>query len=149
MSVSPSVSTYTTNLRSTTPIPTDNRQIRISGRLLRICDTVYIPELRYNGTIINIVGRFVIFLPHDYGPSISRLPRNLKTGNGISTHQRRWLDRISVAYHDKTWLLQGTVPARHRGKSFVFSFYIKKSLTSPSFVALGRRPVFSLLCFNR
>ena len=119
MTVSPSISTNTPNLRSATPIPINNRRIRISGRLLGICDTVYIPELEYNGTIIDIVGRFVVVLPHDYGHSIRRLPRNLETGNGISSHQRHWLDRINVAYHDNTLLLQGTFPNRQRGKCFI------------------------------
>ena len=108
-----SISTNTLNLRSATPIPIDNRRIRISGCLLGICDTLYIPELRYNGTIIDILGRFVIVLPDDYGTSIHRLPQKLETGNSIASHQSCWYDRISAPYHDNTLLLQGTFPARH------------------------------------
>ena len=106
----------TSYLRSSTPIPIDNRRIRISGRLLGICDTVFIPELGYNGTIFDIIGRFIVVLPHDYGISIRRLARNLKSGKGITSHQRRWFDRINVAYDDDTLLLEGTFPNWRRGK---------------------------------
>ena len=108
------------HLRSATPIPNILRRIRISGRLLAVCDTVLIPELGYNGTILDIDSRFVTVLPHDYGPSIRRLPHKLKGAKGISSHQRRWLDRVNVAYNDDTLLLQGTFPSRAQGNSFVF-----------------------------
>ena len=115
----------TSHLRCSTSIPFDNRRIRISGRLLSICDTVFIPELGYNGTILDIKGRYIVILPHDYGVSIRRLARNLRSGEGISSHQRRWFDRINVAYHDNILLLEGTFPNRNRGKKKLFySFYI-------------------------
>ena len=72
--------------------------------------------LGYNGTILDIKGRFVVVLPHDYGPSIRRLPRNLRYGRGISTHIRRWFDRIDAAYNDDTALAQGTFPNLKKGK---------------------------------
>ena len=106
----------TSHLRSSTPIPVDSRRIRVSGRLLCICDTVFIPELGYNGTILDIVGRFVVVLPHDYGPSIRRLPRKLEYGRGISSHIRRWFDRINVAFNDDTILSKGTFPNQTKGK---------------------------------
>ena len=106
----------TSYLRCSTAIPIGIRRIRISGRLLGICDTVYIPDLGYNGTILDIKGRYIVVLPHDYGISIRQLARNLKSGNGISTHICRFFDRINVAYTEETLLLQGTYPNRNRGK---------------------------------
>ena len=47
----------------------------------------FVHELGYNGTILDIQGRYIVVLPHYYGTSIRRLPRKLKTGKGISTHQ--------------------------------------------------------------
>ena len=126
MSVVGPNSSNTSCLRSATPISNIVRQIRISGRLLSICDTVLIPELGYNGTIIDILGRFVIVLPHDYGTSIRRLPRNLKKGKGISSHQRHRLDRINVTYNEDALLNQGTFPSHDRGKSII-DFIISQS----------------------
>ena len=114
MTIAPSIGTIVSDLCSATPLSRDNRRKRISGRLLGICDTVFIPEYNYNGTIIDIVGRYVIVLPHDYGPSIRRLPQSLRYGKGISCHQRFWLDRINVAYHDHILIVGGTFPARGR-----------------------------------
>lgn len=103
-------------LRSATPIPDDNQRIRISGRLLSVCDTVFIPYLGYNGTITRISSGIVTVQPYDYGPLIRDNPNQFQKGKGISTHQRRWLDRKNIAYHDDTILFQGTFPARRRGK---------------------------------
>ena len=115
-------------LRSATPIPHDNQRIRISGRLLSVCDTVYIPYLGYNGTITGIRGRIVTVQPHDYGLLIRDTPHNFERGKGISTHQCRWLDRNNIAYHDDTLHFQGTFPARRRGKvmnKIVFTTFFK------------------------
>ena len=119
-------------LRSATPIPYDNQRIRISGRLVSVCDTVFIPHLGYNGTITGIRGRIVTVQPHDYGPLIRDTPHNFQKGKVISTHQRRWLDRKGIAYHDDTILFQGTFPARRRGKD------IKKKNITTFFTILTR-----------
>ena len=114
MTIAPSIGTIVSNLRYATPPSRDNQRKRISGRLLGICDTVFIPEYNYNGTIIDIIGHFVIVLPHDYGPSIRRLPQSLQYGKDISCHQRFWLDQINVAYHNHILIVGGTFPARGR-----------------------------------
>ena len=142
------LSIYSSLLRSSTPLPADSRRVRISSRLFCICDNIFIPDLGYNGTILDIKGRFVIVLPHDYGPSIRRLPRNLRYGIGISTHIRRWFNQIDVAYNDNTILLQGTFPNLRKGKyninEICFNLLFWLDLNSPTSLLLniGRRPVF-------
>ena len=55
------------NTQYETEFPLDSWRIRIPGRLLGICDTVFIPEFGYNGTILDIKGRFIVVLPHNLG----------------------------------------------------------------------------------
>ena len=100
MTIAPSIASIITDLRSVTPLPLDNRRKPISGCLLGISGTVFLLEYNYNGTIIDFVGRSVIVLPNYYGPAIHRLPRIIRAGQGISCHQRWWLDIIHVGYHD-------------------------------------------------
>ena len=131
-----------------TEIPFDSRRTRISGRLVGVCDTVFIPELGYNGTIIDIKGRYIVVLPHDYGTSFRRLPSKLRVGIGISSHQRRWLDRINVAFVDNCVLSKGTYPKRGNQlfRSVFHSFLMKQNLTNAhAHTSSGRRPVHSLL----
>ena len=91
-----------------TEIPFDSCWIRISGHLLGLCNTIFIPELGYNGTIIDIKGQYIIVLPHDYGTPFRCLPSKLITGRGISSH--RWLDQINMAFVDTCIYLKGTYP---------------------------------------
>ena len=72
---------------------------RIGGRLHSIGDTVFIPYLGYNGTILRFSGRnYVAVIPHDKGQPVLYLCSQLEKGSGINTSIRIWLkgNRIQV-----------------------------------------------------
>ena len=95
--------------------PTNNCRVRIEGRLHGIGDTVFIPHLGYNGTILDFVGRrHLIIIPHDYGYTIRILPSKLKQGFGINCHQLIHLDELEIYYFNHLLLDTGTTTHRHR-----------------------------------
>ena len=102
------------DLDSNVPPPLDFRRRRINGRLHSIGDTVFIPSLQYNGTIIDFRGRRILVLPHDYGyPDLFCLS-SLLPGSGINCHQRVRLEELGYYYFDHLLLDTGTYPASHR-----------------------------------
>ena len=104
-----------TDLDSHSNPPTNNRRVRIDGRLHTIGDTVFIPHLGYNGTILDFVGRRqLIIKPHDYGYTIHILPNKLKVGVGINCHQRMHLDNLDIYYYDPLLIDTGTTVHPHR-----------------------------------
>jgi len=66
--------------------------LRIDGRLRSVGDTVFIPVLGYNGTILNLHKRqldgveviSILTLPHDYGEPITYSPFDLRAGVGLN-----------------------------------------------------------------
>ena len=71
-------------------------RLRIDGRLHTAGDTVFIPALGYNGTILNLYKReqdgveecLIWTLPHDYGTPVNYSPFDLRAGVCVSTHIR-------------------------------------------------------------
>ena len=102
------------DLDSAVPPPTDYRRRRIAGRLLSIGDSVFIPQLGYNGTIIDFYSRRVLVQPHDYGYPDSYLPRHLRPAEGINALQRVRLEELGIYYFDHCLLDRGTFPAPYR-----------------------------------
>ena len=102
------------DLDSAVPPPTDHRRKRIAGRLLTIGDTVFIPQLGYNGTIIDFHRSRVMVLPHDYGYPDLFNPKHLRPGKGISALQRVRLEELGYYYFDHLLLDIGTHPAPSR-----------------------------------
>ena len=89
-------------------IPPSTHHRRIDGRLHTVGDTVLIPNLGYNGTILGFTHHFVVVLPHDYGPPIRRLSRNLRSGRGISLVQWSHLHSIGISINDTHRIYGGT-----------------------------------------
>ena len=83
----------------------------ISGRLHFVGDTVYIPEYKYNGTILRFTSRFVVVYPHDYGHPIRRLPSKLRIGEGISRWHQMYMDENDIFYNNNIKIQQGIFPA--------------------------------------
>ena len=75
-------------------------RVRIDHALCTRGDTVFIPRLGYNGTIIRFTRSHVIVLPHDFGPCIWILPRHLRAGSGVTQWQRGYLSSLSVPVND-------------------------------------------------
>ena len=88
-------------------------RLRIDGRLHSVGDTVFIPVLGYNGTILNLHKRqldgvevcSITTLPHDYGQPIIYSPFDLRAGVGVSTHIRMHFDSHNVFYNDSVRLI--------------------------------------------
>ena len=94
--------------------PDDPRRCRISNRLHQVGDTVLIVDLKTKGTILDFTKQFVTVLPHDYGVSVRRAHRNLRSARGINPFQRERLDLLNVYYNDHLLLHTGTHPAPGR-----------------------------------
>ena len=93
----------------------DERTIlRIQGTLHRIGDSVFIPDLNCNGTILRFLNTFVSIQPHDYGVSVRRLPRNLRIGSGINHFIRENLHSRGIYTRDNVKLRRGTFPIPSR-----------------------------------
>ena len=84
----------------------DNRRqhvcrARIYGRLHSVGETVHIPILGYNRTILRFCGsEFVAVVPHDKGHPELYLCHQLKIGSGINTANRNWLMQNGVTFND-------------------------------------------------
>ena len=88
---------------STTLPPSNNRRIRIDGRLRSVGDTVFIRSLERNGTITDINDGGVWVLPHYIilEPRIEIfLPTELSNGEGISSLHRAWLNGLEIYFFD-------------------------------------------------
>ena len=93
----------------------DERSIlRIQGTLHRIGDSVFIPDLNCNGTILRFLSTFVSIQPHDYGVSVRRLPSNLRIGSGINHCIRATLYSQGIYTRDNVKLRRGTFPVPSR-----------------------------------
>ena len=93
----------------------DDRSIlRIQGTLHRIGDSVFIPDLNCNGTILRFLDTFVSIQPHDYGVSVRRLPSNLRIGSGINHCIRATLYSQGIYTRDNVKLRRGTFPVPSR-----------------------------------
>ena len=88
--------------------------LRIQGRLHRIGDSVFIPALKCNGTILRFLSEFVEIQPHDYGTPIRRFPKNLQACSGINhcVQLTLSLEGISTRYIEV--LNKGTFPVAWR-----------------------------------
>ena len=83
-------------------------RLRIDGRLHSAGETVYIPALGYNGTILNlskqvvdgVVEYLVLTLPHDYGTPVNYSPLDLRAGVGVSTHILLHFHSHNIIYYD-------------------------------------------------
>ena len=95
-------------------IPPSTEYRRIDGRLHTVGDTVLIPDLGYNGTILSFSRLYVRVLPHDYGPPVRRLTRNLRRGSGITIVQLSHLLEIGIKVNDHHQIHGGTFAARGR-----------------------------------
>ena len=91
---------------------TNNRNIpsrrRIDGRLHSIGNTVFIPNLGYNGTIVWFNNNSILVLPHDYGNTQSYTATELKVGSGITPIIAGWLRENNIPHFDTVLLHQGT-----------------------------------------
>ena len=87
---------------------------RIQGKLHRIGDTVFIPNLKVNGTIIRLSRKFAVIQAHDYGVSVRRLPRNLSIGSGINHCVLLTLHSQGIYTRDTVKLSRGTYPIPSR-----------------------------------
>ena len=96
--------------------------LRIQGKLHRIGDSVYIPDLKCNGTILRFSKYFVALQPHDYGATVRRLPKNLRIGCGINSFIRETLELKGIYTRDTAIFRRGTsqIPSR---KTFVDSYF--------------------------
>ena len=56
---------------------TERTILRIQGKLYKIGDILYIPDLKCNGTILRFLRDFVVLQPHTYGIPVRRMARNL------------------------------------------------------------------------
>ena len=88
--------------------------LRIQGTLHRIGDSVFLPDLNCNGTILRFLRTFVLIQPHDYGVSVRRLPRNLRIGSGINHCIRATLYSQGIYTRDNVNLSSGTFPVPSR-----------------------------------
>ena len=96
------------NIEYPPPCSTTINRLRIDGRLHSIGDTVFIPVLGYNGTILNLLKRqldgieviSILTLPHDYGEPITCSPFNLRAGVGVSTHIMLHFYEHNVFFND-------------------------------------------------
>ena len=88
--------------------------LRIQGKLHRIGDSVFIPDLNCNGTILRFLRTFVLIQPHDYGVSVRRLPRNLRIGSGINHCILLTLYSQGIYTRDNVILRRGTFPIPSR-----------------------------------
>ena len=61
---------------------------RIGSKLHIVGDTVFIPSLGYNGTILKFNPHTVNVIPHDYGYYWPYKISDLREGSGISCHIR-------------------------------------------------------------
>ena len=48
---------------------------RLIGKLHRIGDNIFIPDLKCNGAILRFLKEFVEIQPHNYGKKVKRLPK--------------------------------------------------------------------------
>ena len=87
---------------------------RIQGKLHRIGDSVFIPNLKVNGTILRFSRKFVVIQPHDYGVSVRRLPKNLRIGSGINYCVLSTLHSQGIYTRDTVKLSRGTYPIPSR-----------------------------------
>ena len=119
---------------------------RIDGRLHSVGDTVHIPYLGYNGTILRFCGReFVAVVPHDKGQPVLYLCTQLKRGSGINTANRIWLRQNGVTMNDA--YRNTNLPTRiHRSRPHFncCPIYIAEHYANPinvNFPALANPPV--------
>jgi len=87
---------------------------RIQGKLHRKGDSIYIPDLKCNGTILDFDRKLVSIQPHDYGKSVKRLPKNLRLGCGINHCVRLTLHSLNIYIRDEVVLRKGTFPVPWR-----------------------------------
>ena len=87
---------------------------RIQGKLHRKGDSIYIPDLKCNGTILHFDRKLVSIQPHDYGKSVKRLPKNLRLGCGINHCVRLTLHSLNIYTRDEVVLTKGTFPVPSR-----------------------------------
>ena len=76
---------------------------QIEGRLHSIGDTVYIPCLGYNGTLLQFKpysDNYCVVIPHDKGRVQTYPACELKTDSGINTANRIWLRNNSIQVND-------------------------------------------------
>ena len=95
----------------------DRKQIqikRIQGKLHRKGDSIYIPDLKCNGTILKFHRKLVSIQPHDYGKSVKRLPKNLRLGCGINHCVCLTLHSLNIYFRDEVVLRKGTFPVPWR-----------------------------------
>ena len=83
---------------------------RIQGRLHRCGDSVFIPDLQCNGTILYFTKKIVALQPHDYGSSVRRQPSKLRLGCGINRCVRLTLYSLNIYFRDDIVLHAGTFP---------------------------------------
>ena len=85
----------------------------IDERLHSVGDTVFIPVLGYNDTILNLDKNqldgvevcSILTLPHDYGTPILYTPFDLRAGVGVSTHIRMHFDSHNVFFNHSVRLI--------------------------------------------
>ena len=91
---------------STTNQPPGRRRVRIDGRLKGTGDTVYIPRLGINGTIVNIHPlrdplTHLSVIAHSFGHYTEGYPiEDLREGSGISDFHRAWLNGLEIYFWD-------------------------------------------------
>ena len=96
--------------------------LRIQGTLHRVGDSVYIPDLKCNGTILRFSTHYVVIQPHDYGATVRRLSKNLRIGYGINSFIRETLELKGIYTRDTAIVRRGTfqIPSR---KTYVEPYF--------------------------
>lgn len=98
---------WKTAFQSTTHPPESKRRVRIDGRLKRVGDTVFIPSLEVNGTIVHINPvqsriTHISVIAHDFvGREKIILIEQLREGYGISDLHRAWLNELGIYFYDR------------------------------------------------
>lgn len=87
---------------------------RIQGTWYWIGDSVYIPDLLCNVTILYFFRDFAAVHPHNYRLSVRQLPKNLRIGCGINHCIRLTLYSHNIYTRDNVILRRGNfqVPTR-------------------------------------
>ena len=99
-------------------------RLRIDGRLHSVGDTVFIPILGYNGTILNLHKRqldgvevcSILTLPHDYGEPVIYSPSDLQSGVGVSNHMI-WHFESQNVFYDSSVRIFGFPTYIHHSRS--------------------------------
>ena len=96
---------------SSIPPPDNPRRWKIDGQLKDIGNTVFIPSLKYNVTIMDLYGKSIVVLPHDYRYPDKYLPSQLRHCGRITCHQRIRFEELRIYYFDHLLLDGSTYPA--------------------------------------